>query len=357
MKNKQYLLVVPFIIISLVTGILGGLMRMGWNIPISEIAGEHGALMTGSFLGTVITLERIVVMKKKWMYIFPLLSGSSIVFFFIDTPLLAHILLASSSLGLIFIYLILYRTYKEFYYLIMMLGAVGWLNGNIIMLSGGLYPEAAPWWISFILFTVLGERLELTKFLPDHPLKKPWLFTAIAVTLAGLVIQYHLYGQYLTGTGLILIALWLFRFDMARKSSGTQGIHRHTGILLLAGYFWLVVTGALMLSGIEHPLTYDGIVHVFFLGFTFSMIFAHGPIILPGIAGIAVKPYHPVLFIWGTLLQVSIVIRLWADFHLLMDLRRFAGLLSAVTIVLFLATVIGITIYRISRLPVIASDQ
>ncbi|MCK5103638.1 MAG: hypothetical protein KAR17_12530, partial [Cyclobacteriaceae bacterium] len=76
--NKKIFFVLPFVLISLVFGILAGLFRMGWSIPMGEAAGEHGALMTGSFLGTLIVLERIVALKKKWMYIIPVISGMSL---------------------------------------------------------------------------------------------------------------------------------------------------------------------------------------------------------------------------------------------------------------------------------------
>jgi len=348
--KKQYLMVIPLIILALAAGIWGGLMRMGWNLPVSEFVRDHRAIMTGSFLGTVITLERTVVLKRKWFYVFPFISGLSLAFFLMDNITLAYFCLATTALGLIAIYLMLYFRHREYYFLIMMLGAIGWLNGSIILIGGGLYSQAAPWWIAFILFTVLGERIELTKFLPGHMWKKPVLFAGIIVILIGLLISYHSMGQYLTGFGIVVIGFWLLRFDMARKSSATLGIHQHTGMLLLAGYFWLVLTCVLMLLGIRHPLIYDAILHTFFLGFTFSMIFAHGPIILPGIAGLPIKPFHPFLFVWGALLQLSVMLRLVGDLYLWAEIRLISGLMAGLVIVLFFVSLFSVARYKLTNI-------
>ena len=132
--NKKIFLVLPFVLISLVVGILSGLFRMGWSIPMGEIAGEHGALMTGSFLGTLICLERIVALKKKWLYVVPVISGTSLVFFYLGEPKIAMSMLTIGSLGLIYIYIDLIKRFGEYYFYVMMIGAIGWAVGNIIMI-------------------------------------------------------------------------------------------------------------------------------------------------------------------------------------------------------------------------------
>jgi hypothetical protein len=64
-------------------------------------------------------------------------------------------------------------------------------------------------------------------------------------------------------------------------------------------------------------------IHTFFLGFVFSMIFAHGPIILPGVLGISIKPYHPLLYVWLFFLHASWTIRLVSLYlHLPFATRR-----------------------------------
>ena len=344
--NKKIFLVLPFVLVSLILGIFAGLFRMGWIIPIGEVAGEHGALMVGSFLGTLICLERIVALKKKWLYVIPIISGLSLVFFLMNEQLPAFILLSLGSLGLIYIYIDLISRFKEYYFYIMMVGAISWAVGNIIMIVNPFYPSAAPWWIAFILLTVFGERLELSKFLPQTRKKKQTMIVAISIFFLGLLIPYHAIGKYVTGAGIILMAIWLLNYDIARKSAKSKGMHRYTGSLLMVGYLWMIICGVLMIVDLKSLFNYDAMLHAFFLGFTFSMIFAHAPIIFPGVAGLSIKPFHNSLFIWAVLLQLTLILRI--TFGLMMDsgLRKVFGMANGIVILLFFVNLVILIITK-----------
>jgi hypothetical protein len=333
--NKKIFFVLPFVLISLVLGVLAGLFRMGWNINIGQVAGDHGAMMVGSFLGTLICLERIVALKKKWLYVIPIISGFSLIFFLLGNQQLAMVMLTIGSLGLVYIYIDLISRFKEYYFYIMMLGAIGWAVGNIIMIIEPFYPQAAPWWIVFILLTVFGERLELSKFLPKSKMKTYSMILAISIFLIGILLPYHTVGKFVSGAGLILMALWLFSYDIARKSVKAHGMHRFTGSLLLAGYFWMLVCGIIMMVEFESIFNYDAMLHAFFLGFTFSMIFAHAPIIFPGVAGLNIRPFHSSLFVWAIALQITIALRIFAGLTMTLPLRTWSGMLSGIVILLF----------------------
>ena len=241
--NKKIFFVIPLVLASLIIGIFGGLFRMGWMLPLSKAAGDHGALMVGSFLGTLICLERVVTLKKIWLYSIPILSGLSLPVFYAGYETLAYGMLTVASVGLVYVYLLLINRFGEYYYYIMLIGAVGWLMGNIFLLKGTIYPVAVPWWILFILFTVVAERIELGKFLPQSKLKKNLLIASLALFLLGLFLNFHGSGKYVSGAGLMAIAIWLFRYDIAGKSVKSQGMHRYTGSLLLLGYCWLAIVG------------------------------------------------------------------------------------------------------------------
>jgi hypothetical protein len=344
--NKKIFFVLPFVLISLVIGILAGLFRMGWSIPMGEVAGEHGALMTGSFLGTLICLERIVALKKKWMYIIPVISGMSLIFFLLGNQMIAMTMLTIGSLGLVYIYIDLINRFKEYYFYIMMIGAIGWAVGNIIMIVAPFYPQAAPWWIVFILLTVFGERLELSKFLPQSKLKRATMIISISVFMVGIILPYHSIGKIISGVGLLLMAIWLLKYDIARKSVKAHGMHRFTGSLLLAGYFWLMVCGLLMIYDFNSIYNYDAMLHTFFLGFTFSMIFAHAPIIFPGVAGLVIRPFHDTLYIWAILLQISLALRIISDLLMESSYRTLAGMSNAVIIILFFINLVILIISK-----------
>ena len=349
--NKKIFFVIPMVLLSLVLGVLAGLFRMGWSIPIGQVAGEHGALMVGSFLGTLICLERIVALKRNWMYSIPIISGMSLIFFLNGFAFAAFVALTIGSLGLIYIYIELISRFKEYYFYIMLIGAIGWAVGNIIMIVEPFYPSATPWWITFILLTVFGERLELSKFLPQSSTKKSLMVAAIAVYLLGIVLPYHDYGRFISGIGMLLLSFWLIHYDIARKSVKAKGMHRFTGGLLLSAYFWMVVCGLLMIVEFESIFHYDAMLHAFFLGFTFSMIFAHAPIIFPGVAGLNIKPFHSSLYVWAVLLQLSLALRI--VFGLLMDLqmRKIFGMANAVVILFFFVNLVMLIFIQLRKKP------
>jgi hypothetical protein len=344
--NRKIFFVLPFVLLSLVVGVLAGLFRMGWSIPLGQVAGEHGALMVGSFLGTLICLERIVALKKKRLYVIPVISGSSLIFFGLGMQQLAFIALTIGSLGLVYIYVDLIKRFNEHYFYIMMLGAIGWAAGNIIMILTPFYPQAAPWWIVFILLTVFGERLELSKFLPQSKTKRISMIIAITIFMIGVILPYHTIGRYVSGLGMILMASWLLHYDIARKSVKSSGMHRFTASLLLAGYFWMVICGLLMIVEIESLFHYDAMLHAFFLGFTFSMIFAHAPIIFPGVAGLSIRPYHGSLYIWAVLLQLSLALRVLFGLMMLSEYRKIFGMVNAAVILLFFVNLVILIISK-----------
>jgi hypothetical protein len=157
---------------------------------------------------------------------------------------------------------------------------------------------AVPWWIAFFALTIGAERLELSRYL-----KRPgWAKGAFSVLAAGMLVT-PLFPP-LLGAFLVLLALWLFAFDLARVTIRQARLPRYVAACLLAGYFWLAVGGALIASS----TAYDAALHAIFVGFVFSMVFGHAPVILPAVLRVAF-PYHPVLYVPLALLHASLAAR------------------------------------------------
>jgi hypothetical protein len=93
-----------------------------------------------------------------------------------------------------------------------------------------------------------------------------------------------------------------------------------------------------MILEFETLYNYDAMLHAFFLGFTFSMIFAHAPIIFPGVAGLNIRPFHDSLLIWGVFLQITIALRILGGIMMATQLRTISGMLSAIVILFFSLT-------------------
>ena len=129
---------------NLLFGLSAGLARLGWSMPFTETVIHHGAIMTGGFLGTLIALEKVIPLKKWWLYVGPLCSASSIVMFFLQQFDVAVILLIVASAWFVMVYLIYLSRQIESTTVMAMIGAACWLTGNVMLIKARFYPAAFP---------------------------------------------------------------------------------------------------------------------------------------------------------------------------------------------------------------------
>src|SRR5499426_3686795 len=187
---------------------------------------------------------------------------------------------------------------------------------------------------------IAGERLELSRLRRPSATIRAIFHVSVAIVLIGLVLsmlELHA-GVRIAGLGLLAIALWLLRYDLAWHSAQQAGLPRYMGICLIAGYVWLAAGGILWLLFAEFFSAgprYDAMLHSIFLGFVFSMIFAHAPIILPTITGMAL-PFRNSFYLHAGLLHLSLLLRIGADLWPSHSLQLWGGLLNALAIALFL---------------------
>jgi hypothetical protein len=331
----------PFValaLLSLLVGLWTGLSRLGWDIAILSATNHHGAIMIGGFLGTLITLEKIIPLKKRVLYLVPLTSAASVIFFFLTVYTIACTLLLLASAALVIVFLKYLAVNRNRIYLLMVLGALCWLMGNVLLMSTTFYPLALPWWIGFVLLIITAERLELMKFLPVSGPAKTSLMILLFIFIAGALFSFHGFGKILCGGALVGTALWLLRFDLIGITIQKKGLTQFIAIALLCGYIALLLTGVLFMTLPDTWTSYDALVHTYFIGFVFAMIFAHGPVILPGVLGVSIKPFHPILFFWLIVLQVSWSMRFLTDILFLMEWRKISGVLSAASILGYFVT-------------------
>jgi hypothetical protein len=336
-KPVPYLL--PVAILSALTGIVTGLYRIGWFGLPANAAGEHGAIMVGCFMGTLISLERAVALQNRYALFVPALGAGSLIAFLAGFREVAYVLLIVSSIGLTSITFYLQSRLSTTGFVIAFIGAVCWLLGNVMLVFWKMYPVAVSWWMGFILFTIVSSRLKSSLLPVNGKFKFISLYLILALFTIGLLMPFHDgIGRYLIGTGLICIAVWLVKYDAAREAIQQEGVNRYSGILLLTGFVWLFATGICMLWGdLSGPL-YDPALHSFFIGFLFSVVMAHGPLILPSILALSIKPFHWILYIWFIILQGSLIVRIVANFLAEFELRKWAGVLNGIAILAFFLT-------------------
>lgn len=343
------LLPLPFIALALLAGITGGWIRMGWDLTLVSAAANHGILMTGGMLGTLIVLERTVTMPAPWWRAFPLSCAVGTVLLLVGYTSAGLSAMLLGNAGLVALYLMQMRHHREAYWHILLAGALSWGIGTALVWQGAPILAAAPWWITFLLFTIVGERLELTRYLPVPRIAKVLLWVLLALYFAGLLLPFHGTGRLLLGVSTTAIALWLLRYVMARKGVRKPGMHRYVGGGLLIGHTWLLVHGLITLLAGTHPFYYDLYLHTFFLGFTFSMVWAHAPIILPGVLRSPHNPFLPWLWTPWALFQITLLGRIVSTLAVAVEARRFFGLLNGMAMLGMFACMAVIMVWKTRR--------
>jgi hypothetical protein len=347
MQSRYFRL--PFLLLSILAllfALWSGLLRMGWDWPVLRptLPMSHGPLMVSGFFGTLIALERAVALNRRWAYFGPLCSGLGSSLLILGVKGLAPpLLLALGGLGLTLVCLWMWQRQTVLHNAIIALGAWCWLAGSAQWLLGSAVYQVVLWWSAFFVFTIAGERLELSRVRRLQPGSQR-LFVAITVgILFGLVwLGFDpIWGERLVGLGYLTLAAWLLVHDLARLTLRQGGLRRFIAVCLLSGFVWLGVGGLLTLvyAGYSAGPSYDAKLHAVFVGFVFSMVFGHAPIIFPAVLGAPIA-YRPVFYFPLVLLHASLILRLAGDFGGWVVVRQWGGLLNALAVVLFLMLII-----------------
>ena len=345
--------------LALVAGLWAGLARLGFVLPASRaIAAEHGPLMISGFLGTLICLERAVALGTTWSYAAPgFAAAGTIVTILLGDTVAGAALFTLAAVILLFDFAILIPRDPQTYMIVMALGAASWLVGNAMLTAHVPIAALVWWWAGFLVLTIMGERLEMSRVLAPSVASRAVFISATALFVAALQISAVAprIGLRLIGVAMIAFAVWIGIFDVARRTIRRPGLPRFGAVNLLAGAGWMVVAGAMRLGfspamGILH---YDAILHAVFLGFVFSMIFAHAPIIFPAVIGRAM-PFNASFYAHVIVLHASLVLRVAADLVDLPGLWRISGALNVAAILLFIVSTIrsvasGVRTARVHR--------
>lgn len=339
---------IALIAFSLLSGMLGGLLRAG--LPIFPVipaewilstASLHAALMICGFLGTVIGIERAVALHAPWAFVAPMSSALGSVLLVTGHANLGLwlFMLAASIFVLVNVFIVGKQAALHTY--LLLLSALLWLGGNLHFMHHGLHNATLASWFSYLVITIAAERLEMTRLMRPHAWSRPLLGAALAIVLAGTMLMAwrDATGCVLFGAGLLALALWLMRFDIARQTIKTEGLSRYMAVCLLSGYAWLGVSGvSWMTLGLGLPYR-DAALHALALGFIMSMVMGHAPVILPAVARVKLhvdgRFYLPLL-----LLHASLFMRLVPG-HADATWQARGSALNALAILVFALTVVS----------------
>lgn len=353
MNLKPNRFTIPFLLlafVALIAALWAGLVRIGWHLPpiTSSFPFAHGPLMVSSFLGTLITLERAVALKQRWMYLAPLFAGLGGLFtILLESLPIGPVLLALASLVGTGILAEITRREPAPHTVTMLLGMLSWLTGNLLWLGGLPIFQIVLFWQAFLVLTITGERLELNRVLRPTRFQQGLFIILALLYLTGTVLSLFnaQTGTRTAGAAMVLFALWSLRNDIAwRNLRHRLPLTRYIAWCLALGFLWLGVGGALgVILGAQFAGPwYDALLHAVFVGFVISMIFGHAPIIFPAVLGVPIN-FLPANYLHLGLLHFSLALRVYADLAGNIPLRMWGGLLNEVAILLFLAmTIISI---------------
>ena len=345
---------------AMVVGLLAGLARIGYAMPalVTERAGLHGPILAAGVLGTLIALERAVAIsalsghRLTAAHLAPFASGlGTLLLLTTGATAPAQLLLALGAAGLLGNILEMVRRQPTLDVGVIAIGVAFLLIADAAWLGGRPIPLLVPWWMAFLVLTIVGERLELAKMrrLGQGAVVAFGLIVAGYIGAEAFIAFDANPGTRLTGLAMLGLAAWLLRYDIAWLTVRRPGLPRFVAICLLSGYVWLVVGGLLALVNgmLWAGPTYDAMLHAILVGFVFSMIFGHAPIIFPAILGLRIG-FQPLAYVPLGLLQVSVAIRVFGDLAPDAQLRQLGGLLGVVAIALY-AIVVALMVIRARR--------
>lgn len=328
----------PLAFTSVGLGIYTGLTRLGAPLPHLEITGFHGPIMVGGFLGGLISLERCITRSNRFWMAVPILALTSIPLFILNLPNQAYLAQLLASIGLLSLHLRQMAENKAGDLWPGTIGTLLWVVASLRLLLSPLIEMSVLGWEGFILFTVLGERMELSRFLNISQGQRTVRDSLLAALALSFIIPFHTVGLYLQSGLTLLVIVAFLKSEMAWKALKKGGQFSYIATAILSGYLWLGIHAFWASLGIDHPLYYDIYLHTFFLGFGFSMIWAHAPIIVPALLRRQLKLYHPSFWVLLGLFHLSLMARVVSSALLELEARWIFSSVNGVMIVLFFIT-------------------
>jgi hypothetical protein len=296
----------------LLAGIAGGLLRLGVGASAADWVGHaavaHGMLMLSGFFGSVIGIERAVALKLRWAFAAPLASALAGIAMAAGWPGLGAWLAVAGAGVFVAVNIQVLLRQRAPHTWLLLVSALMWFAAALGHAFAVPAQAALALGFAFLVTTIAAERLEMTRLMRRRPTAQALLTLlvaglAFAALLSGLAPRG---GGVLYGAVLTLLALWLGVYDIARRTLFAQGLPRYMAVCLLTGYAWLAAAGVAW-AGTSLGLPWrDLALHGLGLGFVFSMVMGHAPVILPAVAriklGFGPWFYVPLALLHGSLL-------------------------------------------------------
>ncbi|MBZ0271702.1 hypothetical protein K8I61_06675 [bacterium] len=337
---------------ALLVGMWAGLTRVG--VPLSvrpDWIAAHGPLMVAAFLGTLIGMERAAARKALPAYLAPFLTAAGGLLLIAGQANAGALAFAGGGIVFALVSIDLARRHPTLPARIMAGGALFFAAGNIFFAANRPVFDIVPAWSLFLVLTICGERLELARYSRLTRQTTNLFLAALGLAgAAGVAALFKIPGAIAAlGAAYAGAGVWLLRYDLARASLRREGLARFVAAALIPGYVWLVAGGlfAIAMGKTTAGPAYDAAWHAIFLGFVFSMVFGHAPIILPGVLKIDL-PFAPRFWAHLGLLHASLALRIAADLLAWPAGRQAGAIGNALAILLFFGNTI-VSVIRARR--------
>lgn len=305
---------------ALGAALVGGALRAAVPLPLPQAAwpgravAGHAFLMMVGFMATLIGLERAQALRQRWAWLAPAGTGLAAVLW-LQGALSAAVTVAMVAAALLVAVhtAIALRQWAR-HTALLLAASLALLAGTAFLWRHAPAARVVTWWFDFLVLTVVAERVEMTRLMPPRAAEGWQLWTGVAMLL-GSSVAWTLgdgavarAGGALQGLALIGLALWLASYDVARRTVHTRGLARYMALSLLSGYVWLGVSGAAWMAGMAGWATRDAALHALGVGFVFSMMMGHAPVIVPALTGWRLR-YTPAFYVPLLLLHASVLLR------------------------------------------------
>ena len=153
-------------VVMLFGGLWEGLFYLGLPVPAGNgtLSQDHGELMVLGFLGTLIALERAVALGETWGYLAPAAAGAGGLAIVAGAPGdVGEALIGCGGLALVAIFAAVHRIQPSLHNVVLAAAALCWVVSDGLWIAGWDISKFVPWLVGFLVLTITGERLELSR--------------------------------------------------------------------------------------------------------------------------------------------------------------------------------------------------
>lgn len=319
--------------VFLILGLITGLSRFG--LFGMDLSIHHGVLMLNGFAGGLITLERTLSKPVLTNFISLIMLVVGVILASLDMTW-GLWLVTGAIILLILAEVQASRTHHWAYHLMQLTALLCWLTANAKYQFSNFYPAAVPFWQAFVLMMILATRLKKIDRISDLT-----VMLVLGLYVVSICLPFHSAASSLTGVLLIILAAQVLRLEL--RHSGDQGYR------LVIVYGWLIATAIGMLLSDQILYSYDFVLHSFFLGFLFNMIFLNASKAI--VSKLGVKDIPLAEGLWMIIMTAGLLIRIVPGDVLRIEMARVVGgVISILAILGFLGSVIrSVVLTRMSR--------